>query len=127
MGWAEFSDALDARRVPAFLLGWVADLTDPDGFVRSLVETASSGNYLGFSDEETDRLLAEASLETNPVERAKRYRAIESRVLELAPVVPLYHTRGVIALRDRVVGLEPGPLGLSQVDLEKVWLRKGRR
>ena len=60
MGWAEFSDALDARTVPAFLLGWVADLTDPDGFVRSLVETASSGNYLGFSDEETDRLLAEA-------------------------------------------------------------------
>jgi hypothetical protein len=36
--------------------------------------------------------------------------------------VPLYHTRGLIAMRREVHGLEPGPLGLAVSRLERVWI-----
>jgi ABC-type transport system substrate-binding protein len=55
------------------------------------------------------------------VERAEIYRLAEERILDLAPLVPLYHTMGVVAVRENVRGLEPGPLGLGSVDFERVW------
>ena len=36
-------------------------------------------------------------------------------------MVPLYHTMGVVAIRANVRGLEPTPLGLAKVELERVW------
>jgi hypothetical protein len=60
----------------------------------------------------------------NPVLRAELYRELERHVLELAPLVPLYHTRGLLALRHEVRGLEPGPLGLASIRLERVWLAR---
>ena len=122
VSWVEMGEALERGTAPAFMLGWVADLTDPDSFVRSLFESGGSGNYFAYSDETTDRLLLQASTESNPAARSQMYRELERHVLEHAPIVPLYHTRGAIALRDAVRGLEPGPLGLAKVDLSRVWL-----
>jgi ABC-type transport system substrate-binding protein len=62
----------------------------------------------------------------NPLTRAHLYRTIEKRVLDLAPLVPLYHPVDALATRSYVHGLEPGPLGISVLDLEKVWFSRGR-
>jgi ABC-type transport system substrate-binding protein len=72
-------------------------------------------------------LLAQGTQELNPVERARIYRQLERQVLEQAPMVPLYHTMGIVAVRSDVRGLTPTPLGLAKVDLEKVWLLAERR
>ena len=72
----------------------------------------------------TDGLLRRAAAEPNTVERFSLYREIERYVLAQAPIVPLYHTRGVIAMHDYVRGLEPGPLGLAKVDLGRVWFSR---
>jgi len=126
--WPELGEHLDAGTTPAFLLGWVADLTDPDAFLRSLFETDGSGNYFGHQSQETERLLDLGTGERNPEVRARIYRELERHVLHEAPIVPLYHTMGIIATRDRVRGLSPSPLGLAKVDMEKVWfLPEGRR
>jgi ABC-type transport system substrate-binding protein len=121
--WAELSEHLDNQTAGAFLLAWIADLTDPDSFMRSLFESGGSGNYFGHRSDETDRLLAKGSHEFNPVERARIYRELERQVLEEAPMVPLYHTMGIVAVQTEVKGLNPSPLGLAKVDLEKVWLQ----
>lgn len=121
--WAELSEHLDNQTAGAFLLAWIADLTDPDSFMRSLFESGGSGNYFGHRSDETDRLLAKGSHEFNPVERARIYRELERQVLEEAPMVPLYHTMGIVAVQAEVKGLNPTPLGLAKVDLEKVWLQ----
>ena len=63
-----------------------------------------------------------SSSESNTLDRAEILQAVESRVLELAPIVPLYHTRGSIAMAGNVRGVEPGPFGLARVDLEEAWL-----
>ena len=52
------------------------------------------------------------------------YRSLERHVLRQAPMVPLYHTLGVVAVHDHVNGLEPGPLGLAKIELERVWLER---
>ena len=121
VSWPDLGTHLDERSAPAFLLGWVADLTDPDAFLRSLFEADGSGNYFGYASEETERLLDRGTSDRNPETRARTYRELERHVLHDAPIVPLYHTVGVIATHDHVRGLSPSPLGLAKIDLEKVW------
>jgi len=121
--WSELGGHLDARSAPAFLLGWVADLTDPDAFLRSLFEADGSGNYFGYASAETERLLDLGTTERNPDIRARIYRELERHILHDAPIVPLYHTVGIIATRNRVRGLNPSPLGLAKIDMEKVWFQ----
>lgn len=120
--WSELGDAILAGKAPAFLLAWVADLPDPDVFLRGLFESDGASNYFAFQDQEVDRLLELGARERNPLKRSKIYRDLESRILSQAPIVPLYHTTGVIAYRQEVHGLDPGPLGVSTLPLEKVWI-----
>jgi len=123
VSWTEMGERLENGTTEAFLLAWIADLTDPDSFLRSLFQSASSSNFFGYSSAEIDALLERAAAELKPEERAQVYRELERRILQQVPLIPLYHTVGVVARRDYVVGLEPGPLGMAQVEFEKVWIR----
>jgi ABC-type transport system substrate-binding protein len=120
--WSELNRRIDDHSAPLFMLGWVADLADPDAFLRSLFHSKGSSNYFSLSDQETDTMLGRGYREMNPAERARIYEQIERRILELTPVVPLYHARGIIATRTDLHGFEPGPLGIGLVNLERVWL-----
>lgn len=130
VSWPELSRRTSDHDAPAFVLGWIADLADPDAFLRTLFEPGGSANYFSFLDGRTAELLQQGAGETNPLERARIYGELEEHVLELAPMVPLFHSVGMIVHRDTVQGLKPGPLGLAAVDFEKVWLApvaEGRR
>jgi ABC-type transport system substrate-binding protein len=122
VGWPELATRTDERTAQAFLLAWIADLTDPDSFLRTLFEAGGAANFFAFGDARTDELLERGAREVNPVHRAKIYREVERRILEQVPLVPLYHTRGTLAMRQHLRGFEPGPLGIANVDLERVWL-----
>lgn len=122
VSWSELGEAITDGEAPLFLLAWIADLPDPDIFLRGLFESGGSSNYFSYSDEEVDRLLEQGARERNPLQRAQIYRSLERRILSQAPVVPLYHTTGMISYRNKVRGLEPGPLGISALSLENVWI-----
>ena len=126
VGWAEMTRRTEDHDAPAFLLGWVADIPDPDAFLATLFEPETSSNYFSFRDDAVAELLRSGARETHPVSRARVYRDVERRILELAPVVPLYHTVGALACRRGTRGLEPGPLGLASLDLENVWIEGAR-
>ncbi len=123
VAWEQMRRQIESRSAPAFVLTWLADLTDPDSFLRTLFLSGAPANFFSFADDETDRMLRAGAAETNPVRRLKIYSQAEQHLLELAPVVPLYHTVRVLALRREVRGLEPGPLGLSNAVLERVWIQ----
>ena len=120
--WVELSTRTQEHTAQAFLLAWIADLTDPDSFLRSPFESDGAANYFDFHDQRTDELLEQGARELDPIVRAKIYREAEKRIVEQVPLVPLYHTRGTLAMRPHVRGFEPGPLGIANVDLERVWL-----
>jgi ABC-type transport system substrate-binding protein len=124
--WAELEVGLSSGDAPAFLLGWVADLTDPDAFMHTMFKSGAAGNYFAYDDERTDKMLTLGARGTNSIKRARLYRQLEFHVLNNAPIVPLYHTRGVVAMRYEVAGLAPGPMGLANVDFERVWFRSRR-
>jgi len=121
VSWEEMGERLDRKTAPAFMLSWIADLSDPDSFLRSLFESGGPANFFGLHDAETDRLLAQGAAEMNSIRRARIYRRVEAHLLEIAPLIPLHNSVGMLALRKQVHGLEPGPLGLANVFLENVW------
>ena len=125
--WAELSRLVDNQEAPLFLLNWLADLSDPDSFLRSLFESGGSSNYFAYQDGDTERLLAEGASETNPVVRARIYRRIENRILQQAPLVPLYHPITHLAVRADVLDFAPGPLGVSSVNFGRVRIARARR
>jgi len=120
--WRELNARIEGHDAATFQLGWVADLPDPDSFLRTLFEPGGSANYFDFLDEETARSLESGASETNPVERARIYRDLEKAVLDKAPLVPLFHPIGMIASRRSVHGLKPGPMGIAALALEHVWI-----
>jgi ABC-type transport system substrate-binding protein len=125
--WRELSRLVDDQEAPLFLLNWLADLSDPDSFLRSLFESGGTSNYFAYRDEETEKLLAEGASETNPVLRARIYRRIEHRILQQAPLVPLYHPVNHLAVRADVLDFTPGPLGISSVNFGRVRIARARR
>jgi ABC-type transport system substrate-binding protein len=125
MTWRELNNRIEGHDAALFQLGWVADLPDPDSFLRSLFEPGGTANYFDFYDQETGRALERGASETNPVERARIYRDLEKAVLDKAPLVPLFHPIGVIASRRSLHGLKPGPMGIASLDLEHVWIDPG--
>ncbi len=122
VAWRDLIARIEDHVAPSFQLGWVADLPDPDSFLRTLFEPGGSANYFDFLDQETGRSLERGASETNPLERARIYREIEKTVLDRAPLVPLFHSMGMIASRRTVHGLKSGPMGIGALAFERVWI-----
>jgi peptide/nickel transport system substrate-binding protein len=123
VSWAEMGELLDDGRCEAFVLAWVADMSDPDAFL-SIFGESGAGNYFQFEDNVARALLRDAALEFEPAERGSAFREVERYVLQQAPIVPLYHTRGAVASRAAVRGLQLSPYGIGRIELEHAWIQR---
>jgi len=124
VSWTELDSVTTARKAPLFGFAWVADIPDPDTFLRSLFHSGSGTNYFRYSDAEVDSLLDVAQRTANPETRMNAYRKVEARVLQDAPLVPLFHSSTFVGLREEVSGLEVNPLGISTLAMEKLRIGK---
>jgi oligopeptide transport system substrate-binding protein len=122
--WAEIDSVITGRYAQLFGLAWVADIPDPDTFLRSLFYSSSGTNYFRFSDRTVDSLLDVAQRTADPGVRMSAYRDVEKRVVRLAPLVPLFHSSTFVGMRDDVSGLEVNPLGISTLAMEKLRIGK---
>jgi ABC-type transport system substrate-binding protein len=122
VSWSELNARLNERKAPAFVLSWMADLADPDAFLRPLFQSGGPAAFFGLEDAGVEQGLASGAREVDLARRAKVYAHLEQRLLHLAPLVPLFHTVNVLAVRPEVRGLEPGPMGLANAALQRVWL-----
>jgi len=118
--WAVLDSVITGRQAALFALSWVADIPDPDTFLRSLTYSTSSSNYFAFRSAAIDSLLDQARGSADPEERMTYYRHAEEAIVRAAPFVPLYHTASFIGIRDDVLGLEMNPLGISTIQMEKL-------
>lgn len=120
VSWAELDSMITSRQAPMFSLSWVADIPDPDTFLRALFYSTSSTNYFKYSNVTVDSLLDVARGTDDPTLRQNAYESAEETILREAPFVPLHHPASFIGLRDDVVGLEMNPLGISTMAMEKL-------
>jgi len=111
---------ITGRKAGLFSLSWVADIPDPDTFLRALFYSTSSTNYFRYANTEVDSLLDVARGADDPIVRQSAYEQAEETILRDAPFVPLHHPASFIGLRDDVVGLEMNPLGISTLAMEKL-------
>lgn len=118
--WAVMDDLITKRKAPLFSLSWVADIPDPDTFLRALFYSTSSTNYFRYSSATVDSLLDVARAAEDPTERQRAYERAEATILRDAAFVPLHHPASFIGIRDNVVGLAMNPLGISTLAMEKL-------
>ena len=118
--WPVLDDLITKRKAPMFSLSWVADIPDPDTFLRALFYSTSSTNYFRYSSPTVDSLLNVARATDDPAERQRAYQRAETTILGDAAFVPLHHPASFIGIRDNVVGLEMNPLGISTMAMEKL-------
>ena len=69
-------------------------------------------NYVGFRDEEADRLLVLGRQTFDPAERRDVYHRLQQRLHELEPISVLFHFAAPVLYDARLEGLEPSPRGL---------------
>jgi oligopeptide transport system substrate-binding protein len=118
--WSDYMADMGAGRLPVFVLSWVADGPDPVSFMRALFHSESPDNYARFSDEEVDRLLDQAAVESDEQQRIAYIQEAHERILQSAIVVPLYHGVDYVLVADHVRGLNTTPMGI--LGLETVWI-----
>ena len=97
--WAIYIQDLQQRRFQMFGgLGWIADYPDPENFLDVLFHGGSSNNHMDYANSEVDLILEQARIEQDEDVRFELYHQAEELIVEDAPWVPLWHSRGGYAL-----------------------------
>jgi oligopeptide transport system substrate-binding protein len=120
--WAVLDRVITERRGAMFSLAWIADIPDPETFLRSLAYSTSGSNYFNYSSGPVDSLLDAARGTLDAEARAALYRRAEEAILRDAPFIPLAYTVSFVGMKDNVAGLEMNPLGISTLAMEKLHL-----
>jgi oligopeptide transport system substrate-binding protein len=107
-----FYPDLQAHRLQMFYLGWVADYPDPQDFLDILFRGGSDANYTAYSSSEVTQILDQANVETDPSRRFDLYQTAERRIVQDAPLIPLYHDRQYFLVKPTVKGLKITPMGI---------------
>ena len=113
--WSAFvSEFIDKRRFEAVLLGWGLSM-DPDIYDiwHSSKTREGEFNFIGYSNEEVDRLLLEARRTFNQEERRKAYHRIHEILYEEQPYLFLYVSDALPIIHKRFKGIDIGPAGIG--------------
>jgi oligopeptide transport system substrate-binding protein len=120
----EFKVLLAERRAGRYQLllsDWVGDYLDATTFL-DLWRSDSGNNHTGWSNPEYDALLFRAARNPDPAARAAQLQQAEARMLESAPIVPLYFNTHVFLIQPSVKGWHPTLL--DHHPYKHVWLEK---
>lgn len=123
--WAAFYADVKAGRFQTCTLSWVA-LRSPDVF-RYAFHSASlppaGANRGRYRDPLADDLIERAEAAPTEAEQAALFRALQARLLETLPYVPLWYEDPVFVARDDVLGYrvdaDGGYDGLSEVAVRR--------
>jgi len=113
--WSAFvSEFIDKRRFEAILLGWGLSM-DPDMYDiwHSSKTRQGEFNFIGYSNEEVDRLLLEGRRTFDQEQRKKIYHRIHEILYDEQPYMFLYAPDALPILHSRFKGIEVGPGGIG--------------
>lgn len=84
---------------PMYLLGWFADIADPDNFFHPLLHGDSKDDMNGsfFDDPAFNSAVSEARRELDPARRKALYAVAYARYRAELPTLPLVHVRQLLA------------------------------
>jgi len=104
---------------------WIADYPDAENYLSVFYsKNPAPPNYTRYSDPVFDKLYERALEENNDSLRYQLYRQMDQRVMDAAPVVPLWYDVVVHLVNPRVHGLEANALNMLELRRVDVDLRK---
>lgn len=98
-----YLDSTVSGRYDAAWGSWIGDYLDPSTFLEAFLSD-SGNNRTGWSDPAYDKLLADAAALTDEPSRNALYRQAEQRLLDDAPIAPLFQRRNIQLVSPRVDG-----------------------
>lgn len=104
--WKVYLDSQRTLNYHVSRAGWIADYVDPNSFLDMWL-TDGGNNETGWSNAEYDRLIAEASRETDPERRLEIFQHAEAILLDEMPIIPIYFYTHVALRRPEVKGWHP--------------------
>jgi peptide/nickel transport system substrate-binding protein len=114
--WALFTQLLDDRAFDAVTLGWsLPVLADPYQVWHSS-QAEKGSNYIGFINEETDRILEQSRTEFDREKRATMYRRFHRILHEEQPYTFLFNRDNLVALDTRFTNVIEYPLGTDSTE-----------
>jgi hypothetical protein len=88
----DYTKRLETNPPEIFWQAWVADINDPDNFLREIFHSGSQYNYGHFSSSKFDQLVDDAAISGDPAKRQELYILAERLLCEEeAALIPLYH------------------------------------
>ncbi len=108
--WKVFLDAQRGLDYQLSRSSWIADFRDPATFLE-IFRSGSPNNRTGWSDPAYDALLDRARDCPDPAERMGFFQQAERRLLEAAPLLPLFFYSNQELVAGRVRGFRRNPLG----------------
>jgi len=114
MEWQAFLEQIDKRSFDAIILGWSMS-RDPDLYDIWHSSKTKKGeyNFIGYKNEEVDRLLVEGRRVFDPEKRKKIYYRIHEILAQEQPYAFLYAPDATPIVHKRFKGIEPAPLGIT--------------
>lgn len=121
--WAPYLEKTMNGDHQMYMLGWSGTNGDPDYFLSSLLHGSNVGtsNREFYANPEVDKLLDAAKVAIDQDERAELYKQAQALIAEDAPMVPLVHSRPVLATTSQVKNYVPHPStseSLAEVEIE---------
>ncbi len=104
--WKSLLKLLHAGEYQMARSSWCADYPDPASFLEVFV-TGGENNYPGYASPDFDKLLRQASAETNAPARKKLLAAAETMLLKDQPIIPVYFYNRIYLLAPYVRGHLP--------------------
>ncbi|MDX1955555.1 MAG: ABC transporter substrate-binding protein [Chitinophagaceae bacterium] len=103
-------------RAPFFRASWIADYPDAENYLSVFYsKNPAPPNYTRFNDPTFDRIMDQAMLETNDSVRNRLYQAADQRIIEMAPVVPLWYDQVIHLVQPGIKGFEANSLNLLEL------------
>lgn len=111
--WGEYLKRTQAGEQDAFMLGWTADIADPDNFLGVLLgcDAVGNTNRARWCHKEYDDLIKQAKRITDTAERSKLYAKAQEIFKEEAPWVTVAHSIVFQPVRKEVVDYRIDPFG----------------
>jgi peptide/nickel transport system substrate-binding protein len=103
-----------AGEFQVFQINWSGRI-DPDGNLYVFMHTKAPQNDGGYSNPEADRLMEDARLITDPVQRKALYEKLTKILLNDEAIIYIYHRKLLIAHTRKVEGYRQMPDGLVRV------------
>jgi oligopeptide transport system substrate-binding protein len=106
---------------------WIADYPDAENYLSVFYsKNPAPPNYTRYNDPGFDALYERALEEDNDSVRYRLYRAMDQRVMDAAPVVPLWYDEVVHFIQPGVTGFAPNALNLLELRRVEIVSRAAR-